>query len=88
MFVTRRDRDVIGALDVANALVASAQRDLLALIAEVDRQEAWRDQGARDTAHWLAMRYGISEWKARRWISAVHALDGLPRLSEDIACPR
>jgi hypothetical protein len=28
------------------------------------------------------MRYGISCWKASRWINAAHALEGLPRLSE------
>ena len=38
--------------------------------------------GARDFPHWVAMRYGISEWKARRWIGAAHALERLPRLSE------
>ena len=50
-------------------------------MAEVDDREIWRDSGARDTAHWLAMRYGISHWKARRWIEAAHALDRLPELS-------
>jgi hypothetical protein len=28
------------------------------------------------------MRYGISEWKARRWIFAAHRLEKLPRTSE------
>jgi len=28
------------------------------------------------------MRYGISRWKAHRWIAAAHALEGLPRLSD------
>lgn len=36
-------------------------------------------------AHWLAIRYGISEWKARRWIAAAHALEELPRTSEAFA---
>ena len=36
-------------------------------------------------AHWLWMRYGISDWKARRWIAAAHALQGLPRISEAFA---
>ncbi len=73
------------ALDRAHQRVSSAQRDLLALVAAVDRREAWRDDGARDTAHWLSMRYGISGWKAQRWIAAAHALDGLPRLSAALA---
>ena len=32
-------------------------------------------------AHWLKMRYGISDWKARRWIAAAHALESLPLTS-------
>jgi Domain of unknown function (DUF222) len=40
---------------------------------------------ARDLAHFLAMRYGISEWKARRWIAAAHALEPLPKISEAFA---
>ena len=76
---------LIGAMDAAHALVAHAQRELLRLIVEADRLDAWRDEGARDTAHWLSMRYGISCWKARRWIAAAHALEQLPLLSESLA---
>jgi Domain of unknown function (DUF222) len=53
-------------------------RELFRLIADCDRLEVWRDSGARDLAHWLAMRCGVSEWKARRWITCAHALDTLP----------
>jgi len=45
----------------------------------------WRESGARDMAHRLSMRYGISQWKARRWIAAAHALKKLPHLSEALA---
>jgi uncharacterized protein DUF222 len=65
--------------------LARPQRDLLRGVAQVDHSEAWRGSGARDMAHWLAMRYGISEWKARRWIAASHALEHLPRTSEALA---
>jgi hypothetical protein len=58
---------------------------MLALIVEADRRDRWRDSGARDMAHWLSMRYGISCWKARRWIAAGHALETLPRLSDALA---
>ena len=50
--------------------------------------ELWREDGARDLAHWMSMRYGISEWKARRWVAAAHALERLPRLAEALACGR
>jgi Domain of unknown function (DUF222)/HNH endonuclease len=55
---------------------------LFGLIAQADRSEMWEDWGARDTAHWLSMRYGISDWKARRWIAAAHALEALPLISQ------
>jgi Domain of unknown function DUF222./HNH endonuclease. len=75
----------IEALDAAHAEVCRAQRRLLGLIVQVEASEVWRDDGARDLAHWLSMRYGISSWKAHRWISAAHALEGLPGLSEAFA---
>ena len=72
---------LVSAMDAAHTHVGLAQRELLRLIPEADRLEAWRDAGARDTAHWLSMRYGISCSKARRWIAAAHALKRLPCLS-------
>ena len=82
---SRRSSALVEALDAAHRQIGHIQLELLSLIAQVDRLEAWREQGARDTAHWVAMRYGISEWKARRWIAAAHALERLPRLSEALA---
>jgi hypothetical protein len=73
---------LFAALDDVNAQMGRMQRQLLQLIADADRAEIWRDSGARDTAHLLAIRYGISEWKARRWVAAGHALENLPRIAE------
>ena len=75
-------QQVIEAIDDAYASVSCAQVRLLTSIAEVDDADAWLESGARDLAHWLAMRYGISEWKARRWIAAAHALRDLTRTAE------
>jgi Domain of unknown function (DUF222)/HNH endonuclease len=36
-------------------------------------------------ASWLSMRYGITQWKARRWLQAAHALETLPALSDALA---
>jgi uncharacterized protein DUF222/HNH endonuclease len=82
---THRSEELVRAMDAENAGVCAGQRELFRLIAEADLREAWRDDGARDMAHWLWMRYGISDWKARRWIAAAHALEGLPLLSEAFA---
>jgi Domain of unknown function (DUF222)/HNH endonuclease len=75
---------LFAALDDVNAQIGRMQRQLLQLIADADRAEIWRDSGARDTAHLLAIRYGISEWKARRWVAAGHALENLPRISRGL----
>jgi hypothetical protein len=79
------DQDLIHAVDACHRRVGAAQLDLLQLIAEVDRRKLWRDTGARDSAHWLVLRYGISSWKAARWIGAAHALPQLPRIADALA---
>ena len=79
------DLDDDGLISVADALnrhISAAEVALLRVIAEVDRRRAWRDSGARDLAHWLSIRYGMSWWKADRWIKAAAALDHLPAIVE------
>jgi hypothetical protein len=76
----RSDEELIEAVDASHREASRIQRELLGLIAEVDRRAIWRGSGARDMAHWLAMRQGISQWKARRWIGAAHALECLTDL--------
>ena len=75
----RTTRGIVEDIDAVHASICEAQRRMLGLIAEADRRKVWLNSGARDLAHWLAMRQGISQWKARRWIAAAHALEGLPR---------
>ena len=77
--------DLILTADGLHARASAVQRQLLRTISQLDRREAWQDTGARDLAHCLSMRYGISSWKARRWIQAAHALERLPRLSRAFA---
>jgi hypothetical protein len=71
--------------DEAHAAMCRSQRELFGFIADIDRHGLWKGSGARDTAHWLWMRYGLSEWKARRWLVAAHALSGLPAISAAFA---
>jgi uncharacterized protein DUF222/HNH endonuclease len=79
------DEELIRDIDAEHARIAGAQRRMLRLIARADRRKSWVDVGARDTAHWLSMRYGISYWKAQRWIAAAHALESLPLVSDALA---
>jgi len=69
-------------LDSKHQTVALAQRRLLEVVAECDRSEVWQSEGCRDLAQWLSNRVGISNWAARRWINAAHALPCLPLLSD------
>jgi hypothetical protein len=76
----RNDDELIEAVDDAHRRICEAQRELFQLIAEVERRELWRGSGARDLVHWLSIRQGVSQWKARRWIAAAQALETLPDL--------
>ncbi len=81
----RSDHPVVGAADRMHSFVCDAQRQLLALIGEIDRLGLWKHDGARDMAHWLWMRYGLSDWKARRWLAAAQALQSLPLIDAAFA---
>jgi hypothetical protein len=72
----RTERDaLLFAADDAHVQACRAQRRFFSLIAQIERTGSWEHQGAHDLAHWLKMRYGTSDWKARRWIGAAHALE-------------
>jgi hypothetical protein len=65
-----------------HAALGREQLRLLREIAEADQPGVrWSTEGARDLAHAISMRLGISGWKARRWVVAARALSGLPRLA-------
>jgi uncharacterized protein DUF222 len=74
--------ELVCEMDAAHARACSAQRELFGLILQAEgREELWREDGARDLAHWGCIRCSISTWKAHRWIACAHALQGLPRIS-------
>ncbi|HET6714385.1 MAG TPA: DUF222 domain-containing protein [Actinomycetota bacterium] len=75
------DDGLIGVADALNRHIAAAQVALFGVIAEVDRRGAWRDSGARDLAHWLSIRYGMSWWKADRVIKSATTLHDLPQIA-------
>lgn len=80
--------DLLAQADALHAAAARAQRALLAVLAEIDRRGTWEGDGARDVAHWVSMRYGVSAWKAARWVTAAHALARLPRIADALATGR
>lgn len=63
-------------------LITRLQRRLLDALAELERREAWLEDGAHDMTHWTAMQLGVSYWKAGRWVAAGKALTALPATSD------
>jgi hypothetical protein len=82
------DRDLLGRTDAVYTALGRAHLELLQLLAEADRREAWRDQGAEDVCHWVSIRYGISMWKAARWVEAARSLPSLPLIAAALASGR
>ena len=72
-------------LEETHVEVCRLERRRLRAILECDRHDLWQHQGYKTHAAFLAARYDISQWKARRWIAAAYALEHLPRLSDALA---
>lgn len=75
------DDEVLEGMDAWFALDCLVQRRMLRWVAEADRRELWRNTEAHGTAHMVSMRFGISWWKADRWVHTARALERLPRIS-------
>ena len=60
----------------------AATARLLALVAELDRREAWGRDGLRSCAHWLAWNTGLDLGAAREHVRVARALGDLPVLAE------
>ncbi len=64
-------------------LAALAGRIVL-LAAELDRREAWRDEGATSLEAWLSERCAVSSATARAWAHVGSRLVDLPRLADGL----
>src|SRR5688572_24841020 len=73
--------DALRRMDGTHVEIGRLERERLRAILDSDRHDLWHGQGCRDHAEFLAGRYGISQWKARRWIGTAYALEHLPRIS-------
>jgi hypothetical protein len=83
--VLEREEEVpalVARADRAHRAVGRAQLELLRAIGHLDRSGAWEGAEVSSCAHWVQLRYGISAWKAQRWVSAARALQILPVVSE------
>jgi hypothetical protein len=81
----KAEQDLIAELDMTHQQVCASERRFLFLLIRAETEHVWRNEGARDLAHWVSIRYGVSAWKAHRWIAAAHALEELPGISAALA---
>jgi hypothetical protein len=76
---------VVSELDDACAAVNRAQQQLFDALLRCDLRRVWIDDDCRDIAHWVALRVGISTWKARRWVACAWALQRYPLFRDAFA---
>src|SRR5438309_9497873 len=72
-------------LDLAVSRMTAASAVVLSQVAELDRSETWRTDGATSMTSWLAARYNLLWGVAREWVRVARALHGLPRISRAYA---
>ncbi|MBS3747961.1 MAG: DUF222 domain-containing protein, partial [Wenzhouxiangellaceae bacterium] len=64
------------------AHIHAATFQLLELIREFDKREGWGGPGLRSCAHWLNWKCGIGLSAAREKVRVAHALEHLPKISD------
>jgi hypothetical protein len=74
----RASIEIEDAITQLHAMITASTRHLLEYIAEFDKREAWRRDGATSMTHWLCGRLNVSFGTAKDWVEAAHALEELP----------
>jgi hypothetical protein len=64
--------------------LASLAGRIVLLAAELDRREAWREEGATSVETWLSERCAVSPATARAWAHVGNRLFDLPRLADGL----
>jgi hypothetical protein len=64
--------------------LASLAGRIVQLAAEIDRREAWREEGATSIEAWLAERCSVSAATARAWAHVGNRLVDLPQLTHGL----
>jgi HNH endonuclease len=65
--------------------ISALHREQLADIAEFDRAEGWRGDGAVSMVTWVTGQCGVSTSTARQWVRSASNLESLPCLAEGLA---
>jgi Domain of unknown function (DUF222)/HNH endonuclease len=73
--------ELTDAIDQLQALMSATHAQLLNLVADYDRREAWREDGATSMAAWLVARLGIAYRTAKEWVRVARSLEELPAIA-------
>jgi HNH endonuclease len=65
--------------------ISALQQELLSDVAEFDRAEAWRGDGAVSMVAWLTERCAVSGATAKLWAQTAAKLESLPHMKEALA---
>jgi hypothetical protein len=65
-------------------LLSATQGSLLAVVAELDRRQAFRAEGATSVAAWMTQRLGVAEGTGRSWAQVAEKLWDFPHLAQGL----
>ncbi len=74
----RTTASIVAELDSLTAAGNRIQRELFRALIRCELRRVWLDDDCRDIAHWVALRLGITTYKARRWVACAWALERYP----------
>jgi hypothetical protein len=80
-----RSQELAGRIAERAGRISALLREQLADIAEFDRAEAWRGDGAISMIAWVTGSCGVSTSTARQWVRSAAHLETLPCLAEGLA---
>lgn len=80
-----RSQELAEKIVARSAAISALHGEQLADIAEFDRAEAWRGDGAGSMTVWVTEQCGVAASTARQWVRAAADLVELPGLSESLA---
>jgi hypothetical protein len=74
--------EVVAGFDDISAAGNRVQLQAFAWIKRCQLRRVWIDDDCRDIYHWIALRMGITTYKARRWVACAWALERYPLFTE------
>ncbi|MDP9067337.1 MAG: HNH endonuclease [Actinomycetota bacterium] len=73
--------ELIDGVGQLHGLECAARRQLLRFVAEVDRREIWKSDGARSTADWVSLRLDMDPRTSGELVEVAIALESLPHIA-------